>query len=429
MSFEKEYFYTRERDEANDREGVEDKGPNTEEGIALRQLEAFEEYAERLARERGGDVDKLKEQVGVENSAEDDYTKKLKRLVEYVFSWIKLNGLTVLELRRLGGGFKNPVLLITTKEGKQFVAKAFVEEDSAIATDEAKKLLSELAEADKDIIPELITWLDEASIISEKAEGFAVRVVIEKVAKSEMESQKAEEAFRRLGELLGTLHSRTARHVNDTTEKSFAKLDTERLIKKHIDEAAIFFSEDLIARLKNKIASDFTLDNLSLIHGDAHLDNFFIDPNNSEVQIVDYDDLRLGDPNADLARAFASIESWLHAYDANERDAENIKKSFLDGYSSKRTLENIAEVNMLRLRLFVVQLRSFIASDFGKSLIDKAKSSNKNIGELLSDITPDLYSEKEMRAIKQTHFAYQEILEYMDENYKIAEDLIDDNTV
>ena len=191
----KDYHYTRERNEPTRREDIEDPGSGVKEGMALRQLEAFEEYTERIVQMGGELLESSKGQAGVEKGPDSEYVKKLKRLVERIFAWVRVNGLTPLEMRRLAGGFKNPVLLITTKEGKQFVAKAFMEEEAAEVTDRAKDRLSKIAGADQEFIPQLITWLDDESIVSEKAEGFAMRIVIEKVSKREILTEKAQEAF------------------------------------------------------------------------------------------------------------------------------------------------------------------------------------------------------------------------------------------
>ena len=222
------------------------------------------------------------------------------------------------------------------------------------------------------------------------------------------------------------MHSRSLETITELSDQKSIQLDTDRLIKKHIDEISFLFGEDFTARLKIKIASEFKADNQSFIHGDAHLDNFFIDPEKSLIQIVDYDDLRLGDPNADIGRAFASMESWLHAFDVEAETGEALKKSFLSGYSSKRNIENINEINMLRLRLFVIQLRSFFASELGLSLIMEGTRINKSAVEMLNDKTRTKLSGKEERALVQARFAYQEITEYMGEDYTTNENLISD---
>lgn len=397
--------------------------------LEVLQMEAFEEYVQREAASNP-EIQKIKKQITPEGIADAGYQKKLHELVERVFSWIKINNLNVLKMKRLGGGFKNPVILIHTREMKSFVAKAFMETEGAEISHRAQQQFEELCQEDEKFIPELITWLDDKSIVSEKASGYSIRDIVEQYASKEVNQEVAEKALETLGKTLAIIHRRTLQYGKGGEQSiAEANVDVQKMMN-HLDQLSFLFPE--VQALKMKIQKDFSSDHVSLIHADSHLDNFFTIPNGDSLEIVDYDDIRLGDPNVDFARSFASLESWCSAYAIPEELANDLERSFIRGYSSVRNVENINEINAFRLRLFIIKLKNFYKSDTYKTIrkkIENLEIHPANIFQenFMTELTQsDRLSNLDKALLKDMGHAYEQIKEYLQEDFNSIEELVKD---
>ncbi len=318
----------------------------------------------------------LDEVVGddVDENERKEIRERFTVLVDTVLSWSTTKETDIKDVERLGGGFKNPVLMITTARGEQFVAKGFAEEDGLTSSIMAKTELERITGEDESLIPRSEIFND--TLFSEKAKGVPVRSLIEGAVRDPENIPSAESALFAVGSTLGFLHERTERAiegVDDLDEEIVDQvLEDREKIHKHmgqlkVDELLGFNEEDMQhigAEIDEYTEPKF----VSLVHGDPHLDNFFHEEGGASVEIVDYDDIREGDPMADLGRSLQSLSDWCHKYNTG-RDLEfDLTRSLVRGYESKRKESDLIygdrEMDPIRvvvygLRLELVQLKSY----------------------------------------------------------------------
>jgi len=295
-------------------------------------------------------------------------------LVTTILSWSIAKEKDVESVKRLGGGFKNPVLMITTAKGEQFVAKGFSEEEGLTRTMHAKQELDRITTEDETLIPKSEIFND--TLFSEKAKGVPVRSLIEDAVNNPEKKVLAEGALFAVGSTLGYLHERTERPikgVDDLTEEVVDEaLEDREKIHKHMGELKIAellgFSSEEIEVIAAKIDEFTEPEFISLVHGDPHLDNFFHEEGGANVEIVDYDDIREGDPMADLGRSLQSLRYWCEQYGADKDLEFDLTRSLARGYESKRKESDLIHgdreldpkrVVVYGLRLELVQLKSY----------------------------------------------------------------------
>lgn len=296
-------------------------------------------------------------------------------VVDVVISWAEVNEHDIERLTPLGGGFKNPVLMVTTAKGKQFVAKGFIEEAALVATRKVHTRLSDvISEDEKHLIPDSEIYND--TLFSKKARGVPVKSLIKEAAAKPEQIERALEAFSAVGATLGIIHERTERLIErgeDPAKEVVAQAMTDRdKAIRHLDELAVADLLDLqpeeIEAIKERIVELTVPEYVSLIHGDAHLDQFFHEEGGATVEIVDYDDVREGDPMADLGRLIASQREWCARYGVG-RDLEiGLTRAIVRGYESTRRESGLSsdneELDVMRvvayeLRLHLVKLKGF----------------------------------------------------------------------
>jgi len=313
-------------------------------------------------------VDQLAED-GVEK--EKTY-KQCLRVVEKIVEWSEQNGIDITKIKKLGGGFVNLVLLIETADGRGLVAKTFKDQADVATNKSAQSKLNQIAKEDEKFIPQTIAWVDDDTIISEKAEGTPLRKILETADDNNEEEAKAMEAFHNLGSTLAAIHERTEQNVEEVNQGDLAEYrnNSKKFIKHlnlHEDSGLLDLSQSRIINISNKIEKITSGGSVSLIHGDAHLDQFFKAPDESTVTIVDYDSLSWGDPMADVARGLSSIRDWGEKMNTDKEVLKTIENSFMAGYREART-ENSnsqeSEFDQVKIlayegRLNMVQLKKF----------------------------------------------------------------------
>lgn len=313
----------------------------------------------------GGDISSEERQAMQERFAS---------LVKTVSSWAVDHEHDIDTVVPLGGGFKNPVLLLTTVRGEQFVAKAFTEEQSLKTTREAQIKFNSLFNEDERLLPKSEIFND--TLFSEKAKGSAVKTLIAEAINNPEQIGRAEEAFFAVGATLGMLHERTERPIlsaDDITAEvaENATMDREK-INRHLEELSVAslvgMDPETVAAIKDRVKEFTEPEYVSLIHGDAHLDQFFHEDGGASVEIVDYDDVREGDPMADLGRVISSQRDWCREYKASPELEIKLTRSIAKGYASARQesglVPNGEELDMMRvvayeLRLQLVKLKNF----------------------------------------------------------------------
>ncbi len=265
---------------------------------------------------------------------------------------------------KLGGGFKNPVLLVKTSSDCEYVAKAFTEEGAFDESRRARKFIA----AAGGLIPKLVRVSDN-EIVCEKVKGLPIRKLLTS------RSRQTNIAFYTLGQSLAQIHKRTLNKVSSYSprllfSKGYTK-DFERL-KNHIKllEREGLLSEQVYQEFM-RIRDRYKTHYLSIIHGDAHLDNFFFVAHPETVIIVDYDDSKPGDPLADVGRVVASIRNWQFKEKLDNAFVEKTITNFFHGYKSVLNIE-LEGTNLYAMRLYLIIVKS------SQKLLDKVAQLMKN---------------------------------------------------
>lgn len=294
--------------------------------------------------------------------------EKCRTAVTRILDWARSSNVNVTNITRLGGGFVNLVLLIETSDGKAYVAKAFNDQAEAQTTRVAQKTFDRISENDLEFIPEAIAWIEDDLLISAQAEGIPIKTMLVRMKTGETSLESVESAFYHLGHLLGHLHEKTQSHYGGKDEtgsfdadeilKEFARPETQSFI-------ASRYTPIQIEQVRNTIYALTDKKHLTVVHGDTHLDQFFIAPDKSLVTIVDFDSLRHGDPMFDVARTLASLRSWCAQLDITHEETA-LTNATINGYRDARNNDlapndkefSYARVLAYELRLYAVQLRS-----------------------------------------------------------------------
>lgn len=300
----------------------------------------------------------------------EENIQRAKRVIDKIFEWAEKNDIEISRVERLTGGFVNLVLLIETPTGESFVVKAFADEKGAQTTRDAQIKLSEIAKDDIPFIPEAVAWIDDETVVSTKAEGFPIRRLFEFISESEDGFDRARIGFSDLGRILGSIHERTERLMTPEDDPAMIHIDEQKITNQfrgYVDRGLLSFSQEEHERLEKTILALTKDGAVSVIHGDAHLDQFFCAPDRSLITIIDYDSVHEGDPMADVARALASIRDLGEKKGILQEHLREIESSFFQGYRSVR-FENLpmpkSEFDQYRiivyeLRLSMVQLWQF----------------------------------------------------------------------
>lgn len=290
-----------------------------------------------------------------------------KKLLTKIVSWADSEGLEIASIKRLGGGFVNTVVMVETVNGQSVVVKNFADADDAKNNKKSKKIIDLISSKDEEVFSDIVTWLDETTVISEKVEGESIRKKMEKLALGTISEEEASGHFRTLGSLLGSLHERTEQAA-DFYDETLVVYDKER-VKNYISTSISNLIDVPISteELLKKIDSIVTSNKISYIHGDAHVDQFFCSPKEDLVTVVDYDSMRHGDPLADVARMLSSIRAWSKVIKLDEHNEYELTKSFMSGYRKTR-IENAGNkesefdhltIVIYELRLYFVELDQY----------------------------------------------------------------------
>lgn len=291
-----------------------------------------------------------------------------RNFLNKISEWAEKENVNISQIKKIGGGFINLVLMITTDEGKEFVIKNFIEEEEAINSRRAQIKIEEISRKYEKFIPKILKWIDEEILVSEKAEGQPISKVLREASPENIEETK--KAFYKLGATLGKMHERTEIKLTDEDKEGF-RVDREKLIK-HLqqswDNGFIDLTEDELKSLNKSILSITDSGFYSLIQGDAHLDQFFYSPHKSLAVIVDYDSVAYGDPMADIGRVLSSIRYWSKNFNLDQYIELEVEKSLMSGYRCFRhenTFSEGSEFNQKKilvyeLRLSLIQLKRYV---------------------------------------------------------------------
>ncbi|MFH2028971.1 MAG: aminoglycoside phosphotransferase family protein [Nanoarchaeota archaeon] len=266
---------------------------------------------------------------------------------------------------KLGGGFKNPVVMVKTSAGCEYVAKAFTEQGAYRESMMARRFIK----AAGGLVPNVVR-LSDNEIICEKVAGTPIRKILTS------HSGETNLAFFTLGKALADIHKNTLNKMGSYDPRIvFRKGYTKDYVKlkSHIQSLLeIGVISDGIYKAFLAARKAYRPTNLAaIIHGDAHLDNFFFVANPETIIIVDYDDAYVGDPLADVGRVVASMRNWQYKANLDEPFVEEAIDYFFRGYKSVLNIE-LRGTNLYIIRLYLIIIKS------SKKLLEKIKDLIKN---------------------------------------------------
>ncbi len=306
----------------------------------------------------------------IELGRREKIAQSCRKIIEKIVRWSAENNIDIQHVKKLGGGFVNIVLMFTTPEGESFVVKAFVDKEQAQVTRDAQHMLCTLAERDEVFVPETLAWVDDSTLISESVEGKPIRSLLATAHESLKDKKEAIAVFESLGRTLGSIHERTEELVVGMHAPEENRMDVKKILRDigwSVKSGLFDFSEENVQKIKEKIRSMTAGGYISMIHGDAHLDQFFRVEDSSVVTIVDTDTVHLGDPMADVARALSSMRDWGHRTQVPERLIREMESALMRGYRSARVENGIGpepkfsqqRILLYELRLSLIQLWGF----------------------------------------------------------------------
>ena len=251
---------------------------------------------------------------------------------------------------KLGGGFKNPVLLVKTSSDCEYVAKAFTEEGAFDESRRARKFIA----AAGGLIPKLVRVSDN-EIVCEKVSGLPIRKILTS------RSRRTNIAFYTLGQSLAQIHKRTLNKVSSYSPRLLFRKGYTKDFERLEDHISLLKRDGLLSEKVYRefmhIRERYKIHYLSIIHGDAHLDNFFFVAHPETVIIVDYDDSKPGDPLADVGRVVASIRNWQFKEKLDNAFVEKVITNFFHGYKSVLNIE-LEGTNLYAMRLYLIIVKS-----------------------------------------------------------------------
>lgn len=324
------------------------------------ELSDVDEQIQKVEKEAEGLLEQLLAKE-TEQARREKIVESCGKVIKKILKWSAENGIEIRHVKKLGGGFVNTVLMFTTPEGESFVAKAFVDEGQARVTQESQRALNALAARDEVFVPEALAWVDDSTLISESVEGEPIRNLLAAAHESAGSRRAAVAAFESLGRTLGSIHERTEESVGGERAPDASRVDVEKLVR-HFDGylgSGLFdISNGDAEKLRERVHSMKDGGYVSLIHGDAHLDQFFRVEDRSVVTIVDTDTVHRGDPMADVARSLASLRDWGHKARVPERLIREMEGALMRGYRASRVESGAdPESEFSHRRIFVYELR------------------------------------------------------------------------
>jgi len=132
------------------------------------------------------------------------------------------------------------------------------------------------------------------------------------------------------GEWLGTLHSfplAIEKHFRLATELVNCQAWAVLVGHKYPDQAD---AAQKIAKHLQDHASEMAFDTQSPIHKDFHYGHIVV---NDELKVIDFDEMRLGDPNFDLAHFCANLHLLAYRLNNSPFQFNALQSAFLRGYS------------------------------------------------------------------------------------------------
>ncbi|MEI6498618.1 MAG: DUF2252 family protein [bacterium] len=306
-----------------------------------------------------------------ERVANPEMVKMCRKVITKVLIWAEREGIKITNAERLGDTCLNPVLMIQTSDGRLLVAKGFSDEHGAEHLWQARYLIDQWSLASEMQIPEAIKWITEDVFVTEKVSGCSIKKEILDSLDRENGHEHAKHIASNLGKMLCTIHSHNVEKLEQPVQMSvdYVSGSKESIVMSNL--SLIIQNLEVVERmgavdfaslgctkeaLQDRLKATLQATQCSLVHGDAHFENFFYESNKSILSVIDYDTVNFGDPASDLGRARASLVLTLRQRDCNEAEVQSLLEAFDQGYLSKI---NQSEPNNSHLELQKEMVRAY----------------------------------------------------------------------
>ena len=191
-----------------------------------------------------------------------------------------------------------------------------------------------------------------------------------------------------MGKTLGKLHKLSCQYV----PKKFKRKNHDAILDEVSELAQKYGLEDV---LTSAVIIRDELDtlpkdskNYGLIHYDFETDNLFIDSENQNISVIDFDDSHYNWYVLDIERALNSILEQ-----SGDKEFNDLKSSFIAGYSSERSIdERILE----KLPLLTAYANLYGYTRIYDSVFEKWNNEPQWIGELRTHINSLLDERKKV---------------------------------
>ncbi|GEM_PF-5652026 len=264
---------------------------------------------------------------------------------------------SITDITPLKGGFVNYVVLVKTNNQCEYVAKAFKKAGDFNLSLRGRKLVT----AAGGLVAPVIR-LSKNEIICEKIHGRAVSDILL------TQPTLAPHAFYTFGKSVAIIHKNTLQELSLYNPRAIFQhkytADYENIRKR----LKLFLSWQVISK---KMYNDFLAvrkkyypSYISTILSDVNLSNYFYVENPDTVIVIDSDYVKIGDPLTDTGRLTSSIRYQCFRAKLSNIYADQIVKSFLDGYRS------VLNIELRGMDLYHVIIYSIIINS-AKRLIDK----------------------------------------------------------
>lgn len=243
--------------------------------------------------------------------------------------------------KKLSGGFVNGVQLITARKGDEFheyVLKKYGSERDFNDSFRGYDLISSKVKT-----PTIVyTNKDNHEVAYDLVRGKSLRKMIEE------EDPRTRYALKKLAKELEILHKSRAfspryEKGDSPDEKKLRRNALKVAQQKNISPADLH-------KLEKQIRA-YIPDNKRLIHGDAHLGNFIF--SKGEVYIIDNDNAKISDSNADLGKVVYAIDQLHQEGKITQGQCRDFKSLFLENYEG----EDIRGVKLHSLRTPLIEMK------------------------------------------------------------------------
>lgn len=271
-------------------------------------------------------------------------------------SVLKKQGYSVRK-QKLGGGFTNDVSLITAKKGNQehkYVLKKYSSDEDVSDMLRGYDAISTVVKTPT------IVYREKNEVAYDFINGKSIRnMLLEK-------DPEVSKALILLANELEDLHNYKKANPDYKNNDSPDERKMIKDISKAIERGQVKrnIGENLVMNIRK-----YSPKNKSIIHGDAHLDNFIY--SNGELYFIDTDNVKMSDYNADLGKIIYAIDELGTEGTISKKQSEYLINLFKEEYNG----EDNHAINIYKARTPLIQLKHQRKVDISKEKINEISNS------------------------------------------------------